>query len=36
MDLLDYTDYEDFKQQTGMQCKEAIEFLLDELSRLKK
>ena len=36
MNLLEYTDYQDFKKKTGLPDRAAIEFLLDKLSTLKK
>ncbi len=36
MNFLECKDYDDFKKQTGMQGKQAINFLLDQLTELKK
>ena len=36
MNLLEYKDYSEFKKETGMQGKYAIEYLLDKLTELKK
>jgi len=36
VNLLDYKDSDDFKQRTGLNGINAIEFLLDEIKKLRK
>ncbi len=36
MNILECKDYDDFKNRSGMQGKQAINFLLDQLTELKK
>ena len=36
VNLLDYKDYNDFKQRTGLSGIAAVEFLLNEIKKLKE